>query len=126
MSNQYNTAWQRAQRDRRFQETLSRMGQTTWVRRITRVEWGKSSCTVYYQVSNCEYHRNIIELVRKYAGRLNQEKRDLISKATPEYITVKRSNEPCYMQGCPYNMGVRSCYSLAEEDVKEWIKKALS
>ena len=126
MSNQYNTAWQRTQRDRRFQETLSREGQTACARKITKVEWGKSSCTVYYQVSNYEYHRNIIEQVRKYAGRLNQEKRDLISKAAPEYITVIRDNKLCYMQGCPYNTGIRSQYSLAEDDIEEWIKNALS
>ncbi|MBO7131977.1 hypothetical protein J6V85_01775 [Candidatus Saccharibacteria bacterium] len=126
MSNQYNTAWQKTERDKRYKRTLNNAGRTTWVREVSRLEWGKSSCTVFYRVGNYECKKNIIKEIRKYAGRLNQEKRDKISKATPECITVIRDNELCYMQGCPYNMGIRSYYSLDEREIREWVADALS
>ena len=125
MSRQYNTAWQRMKRDERHSRTLSNAGRTTWVRKVTRVEWGKSSCTVYYQVGDYEHKKNIIAEVRKYAGRLNQEKRDKISKAAPEYITVIRDNKLCYAQCCPFNTDIRSYYSLDEKEVEAWITGAL-
>lgn len=125
MSRQYNTVWQRLDRDRRYERTLRRVGQTRCARKVTKVVWGKSSCTVYYQVGNYEYKKNIISEIRKYAGRLNQEKRDKISEYAPEYITVVRDNESCYEQGLPYNTGIRSHYSFDEGEIEEWVTSAL-
>ena len=113
-------------RDERYERTLSRVGRTTWTRKITRVEWGNSSCVVYYQVYDYECRKNIIKEIRKYAGRLSKEKRDKISKATPEYITVIRDNELCYEEGCPHNTGIRSRYSLAEDEIAAWVANALA
>ncbi len=126
MSNQYNTAWQRLQRDRRYQNTLNQVGTTTWVRQVSRVEWTKSSFNVYYRVGNYEYHKNIIDLVRIYAGRLNQSKRDKISATAPSSIVVIRENRLCYESGCPFNTGIRSTYSFYEDDIKSWIENALT
>ena len=130
MSNQYNTVWQRHDRDKRYQATLRECARVEanedgwWnVRTVTRIVWTKTSCTLYYEAKGVEYHRNIIQYVRRYLGRLNDKKRAWVVENAPKEITIHTYGEPCYMQWQPYNLGVRYYHEISASDLKEWLSK---
>ena len=127
MSHQYNTAYQRQQRDRRFSNLMEKFDNASmndgWHEHdVIRLEWRKSSYMLFFEFNGYERHINIIDECRKMCGRLTKATRVKIEANVPQSIHIHTSAELYYSPGCPYNIGgYRYVHYPKLEDLEQWL-----
>ncbi len=128
MSHQYNTAYQRRERDKAYARSMAQFESAYkkegWYEcEIERFEWRKSSYMMF--VKGIFKPINIKEWAQDYFGRVTKKVRDAIESNAPDIINVYCSVDTIYQQGCPYNYGGYVYrFKPSDKDMNIWMQKA--
>ena len=90
-----------------------------------RLEWRSSSCMVVFDCNGYEKTANIIMPAKQYFGRLTKNVRQNIENTLPEQLRINLEIKEYYIPGVPGNVKqYRNFFSVVDEDLEKWFKKA--